>query len=76
MPTSMRGRNRSAERRRSSALMTIEELCEDLGISRSTFYDWRAKRKAPSCIKLPNGELRIHRVEYNTWLENLAVRAA
>jgi predicted DNA-binding transcriptional regulator AlpA len=38
--------------------MTLAEVCEELGISRPTFYDWRAKRKAPQCIKLPNGPTR------------------
>ena len=29
--------------------------CADLGISRRTFYEWRAKGTAPRCISLPNG---------------------
>jgi hypothetical protein len=33
------------------------------GVSRSTFYDWRAKGRAPCCLKLSNGELRIHRAD-------------
>ena len=51
--------------------LTIADICADLGISRSTFYDWRAKGRAPRCIKLPNGELRITRTEYERWLESL-----
>jgi predicted DNA-binding transcriptional regulator AlpA len=51
--------------------MTLAELCEDLGISRSTFYDWRAKRRAPRCLKLPNGDLRIRRADYENWLTTL-----
>ncbi len=51
--------------------LTIAELCEDLGITRSTFYEWRAKRKAPPSIKLPNGEIRIRRTAYETWLSSL-----
>jgi excisionase family DNA binding protein len=51
--------------------LTVEEVCQDLGVARSTFYDWRAKRKAPRCVKLPNGELRIRRVDYERWLEDL-----
>jgi predicted DNA-binding transcriptional regulator AlpA len=39
-----------------------------LGISRSTFYDWRAKGRAPKCIKLPNGEIRVRRGELDRWL--------
>lgn len=51
--------------------MTIPDVCEELGISRSTFYDWRAKRKAPRCFKLPNGDLRIRRAELEKWLSTL-----
>lgn len=56
--------------------LTIAEVCADLGITRSTFYDWRAKRKAPPCRKLPNGEIRIERRDYETWLESLYEEAA
>jgi excisionase family DNA binding protein len=48
--------------------LTIAELCEELRIARSTFYDWRAKGRAPRCIKLPNGDLRIRRTEFERWL--------
>jgi excisionase family DNA binding protein len=56
--------------------MTIADVCEELGVSRSTFYDWRAKRKAPACFKLPNGDLRIRRADFDRWLEGLEDRAA
>ena len=56
--------------------MTIEEVCTDLGIARSTFYDWRAKHKAPPCLKLPNGDLRIRRTDYEEWLATLFVEVA
>ena len=51
--------------------LTVEQVCEDLGVARSTFYDWRAKRKGPPCVKLPNGALRIRRTDYERWLETL-----
>lgn len=54
--------------RRGGANLTLGEVCEELGIARSTFYDWRAKGKAPRCIKLPNGDLRIRRSEFDRWL--------
>lgn len=44
-------------------MLTISEILAELRISRSTFYDWRAKGRAPRCIKLPNGDLRIRRSE-------------
>ncbi|MBB4912488.1 helix-turn-helix transcriptional regulator [Actinophytocola algeriensis] len=50
--------------------LTIEDVCDDLDIARSTFYDWRAKKRAPRCIKLPNGDIRIRREEYERWLES------
>ncbi|WP_123981236.1 AlpA family transcriptional regulator [Streptomyces sp. Ag109_O5-1] len=51
-------------------MLTIKELCEELQISRSTFYDWRAKQRAPRCIKLPNGDLRIRRTDLDNWLDD------
>ncbi len=54
---------------RVKSYMTIVEFCEELGIARSTFYEWRAKRCAPRCIKMPNGELRIRRSEFERWLD-------
>jgi excisionase family DNA binding protein len=53
---------------RSSDMLTIAEVCADLEISRRTFYEWRAKGRAPKCIRLPNGALRIRRAEYQRWL--------
>jgi excisionase family DNA binding protein len=50
--------------------LTVSEVCADLGVSRSTFYEWRIKGTAPRCIKLPNGEIRIRRVELERWLDS------
>jgi predicted DNA-binding transcriptional regulator AlpA len=52
-----------------SELLPLPQLCEELGISRSTFYDWRQKGRAPKCLKLPNGELRIRRTDLELWLD-------
>jgi excisionase family DNA binding protein len=51
--------------------LSIEEVCAELNISRSTFYDWRAKGKAPRCIKLPNGEIRVRIADFESWLRSL-----
>jgi predicted DNA-binding transcriptional regulator AlpA len=48
--------------------LTVNELCAELKISRSTFYDWRQKRRGPRCIRLPNGNLRIRRCDLDVWL--------
>ncbi|MEV0291009.1 helix-turn-helix domain-containing protein [Kribbella sp. NPDC050820] len=56
---------------RGRAHLTIADVCADLGVARSTFYDWRAAKKGPRCIKLPNGDIRIRTADYERWLETL-----
>ncbi|HEX3613784.1 MAG TPA: helix-turn-helix domain-containing protein [Sporichthyaceae bacterium] len=48
--------------------LTIPQVCAELSVSRSTFYFWRQRNKAPRCIKLPNGEVRIRRSDLDQWL--------
>jgi len=48
--------------------LTVEDVCAELKISRSTFYDWRQKRRGPRCIRLPNGALRVRRRDFDEWL--------
>ncbi|NED97948.1 helix-turn-helix domain-containing protein [Phytoactinopolyspora alkaliphila] len=55
---------------RSHRHLTVADICEELGISRSTFYEWRVKNTAPPCIKLPNGELRVRRADLDAWIES------
>ncbi len=62
-------------------LLPLAQVLAELGdehgpLARSTFYDWRAKKVAPPCIKLPNGELRIRRAEFDAWLDSLPKDAA
>jgi excisionase family DNA binding protein len=59
-----------------AARLTVPDVCAELGISRSTFYEWRAKGRAPRCIKLPNGEIRIRRTDFEHWLDPLEEAAA
>jgi predicted DNA-binding transcriptional regulator AlpA len=61
-------RAKTTSSRPDDEFLTLAEFCTKLKISRSTFYDWRAKRKAPRCIPLPNGSLRISRDEFDRWL--------
>jgi predicted DNA-binding transcriptional regulator AlpA len=57
--------------------MTVVDVLEALrGISRRTFYRWRELGIAPECIRLPNGELRIYRRDFQAWLEQRREAAA
>ncbi|MDI1466367.1 helix-turn-helix domain-containing protein [Catellatospora sp. KI3] len=51
-------------------LMTVPEVLACLrGVSRRTFYRWREIGKAPRCVRLPNGELRVYRRDLRAWLQ-------
>ena len=56
-------------------LLTVAAFCAELQISRSTFYEWVAKGRAPRCRKLPNGQLRIDRRDVDAWYESCEVAA-
>jgi predicted DNA-binding transcriptional regulator AlpA len=56
-------------------LLTVAAFCAELQIARSTFYDWMAKGRAPRCLKLPNGQLRIDRCDVDAWFKNCEVAA-
>jgi predicted site-specific integrase-resolvase len=52
--------------------MTVREVLAELnGVSRDTFYRWRQLGVAPPAIRLPNGELRVRRGDFQRWLDNL-----
>jgi len=55
--------------RRSRDKLTVGEVCDDLQIAPSTFYEWRTKGTGPRCIKLPNGQLRVRRADLEAWLD-------
>ena len=58
-------------------MLTVREILEDLAdengepLPRRTWDEWRAKGTGPKCLKLPNGQLRIRRTEYERWLNAL-----
>jgi predicted DNA-binding transcriptional regulator AlpA len=56
---------------REPSSLTIPEVITELQVSRSTFYYWRQTGKAPRCIKLPNGEIRVRRADLDRWLDSL-----
>jgi predicted DNA-binding transcriptional regulator AlpA len=62
--------------RRRDELMTVPQILAELGgVSRRTFYRWRELGQAPEAIKLPNGELRFWRSDFDAWLHGLAEAA-
>lgn len=66
--------------RTGDALMTVDQILHELGeldrpLPRRTFYRWRELGSAPPALRLPNGELRVWRSEFDKWLTNLQERA-
>lgn len=57
-------------------LLSIAEVCDELGVSRATFYRWRAHRKGPESLRLPNGTVRIRRSALEQFLTACAKRDA
>ncbi|WUH92310.1 helix-turn-helix domain-containing protein [Streptomyces sp. NBC_00433] len=63
--TSRPGPGRPAPARRT---LRLPEVLSELAMSRTAFYRLRARGKAPKCIKLPNGQIRIRRSDLDAWL--------
>jgi len=56
--------------------LSMQEVLADLNVPRSTMNDWRARNRGPRFVKLPGGQLRISRVEYEAWCANFQEAAA
>ena len=53
-------------------LLTVAGYSPNLVMYRhGHFYRWRETGKAPSAVRLPNGELRIWRSDLRAWLDRL-----
>jgi predicted DNA-binding transcriptional regulator AlpA len=62
---------------RRDELLTVDQILDELGgVSRRTFFRWRELGRAPACIKLPNGELRVWRSEFLSWLRGQSEHVA
>jgi predicted DNA-binding transcriptional regulator AlpA len=62
---------------RGEELLTVPQVLKELGgVSRRTFYRWRELGVGPKAFKLPNGELRIRRRDFERWLDGFQERAA
>jgi predicted DNA-binding transcriptional regulator AlpA len=53
--------------------LSIREIAADLGVSISTAYKWSARGApwSPRSIRLRNGDIRVRRDWYETWLGEL-----
>lgn len=51
--------------------LSVNQVCEVLGVARSTFYKWRALALAPRVVRLPNGDLRVREDWLDEFLEAL-----
>lgn len=58
---------------RSGRWLTVRDIADDLGVSLSTVYKWssRGQPDFPRAIRLRNGDLRVRRDWYETWLGRL-----
>jgi predicted DNA-binding transcriptional regulator AlpA len=54
-------------------LLTLLQVWDELGISESTWYEWRDRGDIPKTIKLPNRQIRVDRVDLNAWLDGRTV---
>jgi excisionase family DNA binding protein len=53
-------------------LLTIDEVCAYLQVSKSTFNKWRMTERAPRCHRFPNGSLRIRQADLDEWIDSQA----
>ena len=56
-----------------SSWLTMSEVMEELGVSRSTVDGWRRDGRCPKFVKLPSGSLRMRRADLNVWVDSLAL---
>ena len=56
-----------------SRWLSIRQIANDLGVSSSTAYKWSARGGPwfPRNIRLYNGDIRVRRDWYETWLGQL-----
>lgn len=57
-----------------SSLMTLPEMCEELGITEATAYYWRQIGKGPKGARLGKS-LRYKRSEVEAWIDEQFARA-
>jgi excisionase family DNA binding protein len=64
------GRAAPGHRSHDDQWLTVEQVCEELQVSRRTFDRWRARRSGPRCVRLGgNGPVRIKRCWLEDWID-------
>ncbi|GAA0469330.1 hypothetical protein Aca07nite_28030 [Actinoplanes capillaceus] len=53
-----------------SNFLTLADFLAELDVPKSTFFRWKALGEAPRTYKLPNGQLRIRRTDFDAWLSS------
>jgi predicted DNA-binding transcriptional regulator AlpA len=48
--------------------LKLPEVLTEIRMSRAAFYRMRARGQAPKCLKLPNGQIRVRRIDLEAWL--------
>jgi len=51
-------------------------MCNEMKVSRRTFYRWKKAGDVPELFPLPGGEFRAYRSDYQAWLMDRANRQA
>ncbi|MGB8197953.1 MAG: helix-turn-helix domain-containing protein [Acidimicrobiales bacterium] len=53
--------------------LTMDQLANELGETRSTLNKWKARGKFPHFVKKPNGRLYFNIEDVYEWLDSLTV---
>ena len=64
-------RNNDTNTRQRREWMTQADILVELDISRSTLAKWRNEGRGPNFRRLPNGELRLKRRDFDAWITSL-----
>lgn len=51
--------------------LTVPDILTDLDIPLSDWQEWEATGQAPSGVVFPDGEVRVSRLAYDRWLDQL-----
>ncbi|WP_371480544.1 helix-turn-helix transcriptional regulator [Kitasatospora sp. NBC_00315] len=56
--------------------LKLPAILEELAMSRSAFYRMVSRGQGPKLLKLPNGHIRVRRIDLDAWWAGLEQDAA